>query len=156
MKIAVSGHRELDAATSQLVDVAVREHLQANAHQLVGISCLADGADQIFARAAIDVGGDLVAIIPAEQYRVGLPEHAHAAYDQLLVLASDVHHLPYVESNSEAHMAASRLMLELADALVAVWDGQPARGYGGTADVVDLARSRGLDVTVIWPDGAMR
>lgn len=46
--------------------------------------------------------------------------------------------------------------LDLADALIAVWDGEPARGYGGTADVVDLARTRGLDVTVIWPDGASR
>jgi len=30
-------------------------------------------------------------------------------------------------------MAASELMLQHADQLWAVWDGQPARGYGGTA-----------------------
>ncbi|MGW5646007.1 hypothetical protein ACWEV3_27990 [Saccharopolyspora sp. NPDC003752] len=40
--------------------------------------------------------------------------------------------------------------------MLAVWDGQPARGFGGTADVVDSARKRGVDVTVIWPDGARR
>jgi len=33
-------------------------------------------------------------------------------------------------------MAASAYMIDHADELWAVWDGQPARGYGGTADVV--------------------
>ncbi|MPZ83287.1 MAG: hypothetical protein GEV28_24000 [Actinophytocola sp.] len=36
------------------------------------------------------------------------------------------------------------------------YSGEPARGYGGTADVVDAARDRGLPVTVIWPEGATR
>ncbi|WP_198036875.1 hypothetical protein [Nocardia sp. BMG51109] len=47
-------------------------------------------------------------------------------------------------------------MLDDADELFAVWDGKPARGYGGTADVVAVARQRGMPVTVIWPDGAQR
>ena len=47
-------------------------------------------------------------------------------------------------------------MLEHADALLAVWDGQPARGYGGTADVVEIARQTGTRAIVIWPDGARR
>ena len=40
--------------------------------------------------------------------------------------------------------------------LVAVWDGQPARGLGGTADVVAYARQRGVPMEVIWPQGATR
>ncbi|MFF4619567.1 hypothetical protein [Nonomuraea jabiensis] len=47
-------------------------------------------------------------------------------------------------------------ILEDADLLFAVWDGQPARGYGGTADVVAEARRRGVPVRVIWPEGARR
>ena len=38
----------------------------------------------------------------------------------------------------------------------AVWDGEPARAYGGTADVVAEARKRGIPVTIIWPEGASR
>ena len=53
-------------------------------------------------------------------------------------------------------MAASELMIKHADQLWAVWDGQPARGYGGTADVVAAARDQGLPVRVIWPHGAHR
>jgi hypothetical protein len=47
-------------------------------------------------------------------------------------------------------------MLDRAEHLFAVWDGKPARGYGGTADVVAEARQRAIPVTVIWPDGASR
>jgi len=31
-----------------------------------------------------------------------------------------------------------------------VWDGKPARAYGGTADVVAYAREQGTPVRVIW------
>jgi hypothetical protein len=53
-------------------------------------------------------------------------------------------------------MEASSVMLARANRLFAVWDGQPARGYGGTADVVAEACRRGVPVTVIWPEGASR
>jgi hypothetical protein len=53
-------------------------------------------------------------------------------------------------------MDASLRMLEQADELVTVWDGQPARGHGGTADVVAAARDRGIPVPVVWPEGVRR
>jgi hypothetical protein len=92
-----------------------------------------------------------------QQYRDGLPAAHHADYDEILAEATTiVHNLDYVESNSESHMAASMLMLSLVSELVAVWDGRPARGYGGTADVVREARRLQLPVRIIWPAGAVR
>ena len=157
MKIAISGHRGLPADTERLVEQALRSHLHqlTNTH-VTGISCLADGADQLFARAVLDLGGTLEVIIPAEQYRDGLPDSTHAAYDDLLGNAATVHRLESIESTSESHMAASRMMLDHADQLGAVWDGQPARGYGGTADVVAEAHRHNLPVTVVWPVGVRR
>jgi hypothetical protein len=157
MRIAITGHRGLPAATERRVDQAIREQLATYADSdLVGISNLADGADQLFAQAVLDVGGQLEVIVPAAQYRDGLPESAHAAYDSLLSKAAKVDRLDRVESTEDAHMEASSAMLATADWLFAVWDGKPARGYGGTADVVAEARKRGVPVTVIWPDGASR
>lgn len=157
MRLAISGHRGLPGGTEQLIAAAVRaELLRYKPADLVGITCLADGADQIFARAVLDVGGRLDVVIPARRYREGLPAESHAGYDELLAKASSVHELPHTESTEQAHMDASRCMLERADALLAVWDGEPARGHGGTADVASLARELGLDVTVIWPSGATR
>ena len=158
MRIAITGHRGLPSDTERLVDQAIRNQLAESVtdDHLIGVSILADGADQIFARAVLDLGGQLEVIVPATRYRDGLPESAHAAYDALLSAASTVDHLSYDESTAEAHMAASRAMLDKADRLFAVWDGEPARAYGGTADVVTEARQRGIPVTVIWPKGASR
>jgi hypothetical protein len=157
MRIAITGHRGLPAATERRVDQAIREQLAAYADSdLVGISNLADGADQLFAQAVLDAGGLLKVIVAAAQYRDGLPESAHATYDSLLSKAATVDRLDRVESTEDAHMEASSAMLATADRLFAVWDGKPARGYGGTADVVAEARRRGVPVTVIWPEGASR
>jgi hypothetical protein len=158
MRIAITGHRNLPIDTEHLVDVVIRVNLSKSGtgDRLVGVSALADGADQIFARAVLDMGGQLEVIVPATRYRDGLPEAAHAVYDALLSAASKVDQLDYDESTEEAHMAASRAMLDKADRLFAIWDGKPARGYGGTADVVAEAQRRGIPVTIIWPDGASR
>ena len=155
-RIAVSGHRGLPPTTSHLVGKALRAALCGQAAGLAGVSCLADGADQIFAWAMRDLGGSLEAVVPASKYLAGLPPKAWPEYERLLAQASRVHRLHFTESTSEAHMAASELMLRQADELWAVWDGGPARGYGGTADVVACAAARGLPVRVIWPEGAWR
>jgi hypothetical protein len=47
-------------------------------------------------------------------------------------------------------------VVEASELLVAVWDGEPARGLGGTADVVAYAREGAIPVEVIWPEGATR
>jgi hypothetical protein len=155
-RIAVSGHRGLNARTTNLIGQAIRERLAKCHDSITGLSCLADGADQIFARAVLDFGGRLEVIIPAEEYRAGLPAEAHAEYDNLLNRAVTIHRMPFTESTSESHMAASKLMINEADELYAVWDGKPARGYGGTADIVAYARDHGTPVEVIWPAGATR
>lgn len=155
-RIAVTGHRGLPRETERLVDSGIRSFVRSQPRPLIGISCLADGADQVFAQAILDAGGRLDVIVPAREYRAGLPNETHAVYDRLMSQAAEVHTLPYTESTSDAHMAASKAMLDQANALVAVWDGQPARGYGGTADVVALARQRDLPVYIVWPAGARR
>ena len=135
-RIAISGHRGLPEDTSRLIDGAIRALLAARASDVVGISCLADGADQLFARAVVDNGGALEVVVPADDYRDGLPAEVREEYDALLARAVRVHRLDFADSTSAAHMAAGHLMLDHADELWAVWDGLPVR--------------------VIWPAGARR
>jgi hypothetical protein len=156
-RIAVSGHRGFSPDVEAVVDRAVRAELAPHSgDEIVGISCLADGADQIFASAVLDAGGKLEVVVPAARYRDALPDQAHQGYDSLLDRAVAVHRLDHVESTSESHMDASIEMLKRADLLFAVWDGQPARSFGGTADVVAHAQKIGIPVVVIWPEGARR
>jgi hypothetical protein len=155
-RIAITGHRGLPDPTRALVDAALRAELRRHGEPLVGVSCLADGADALFAQAVLDEGGSLVAVIPAQRYRERLPADYHPTFDSLLEQASEVVTMDYDRPGREAYMAASVRMVDGADRLVAVWDGRPAVGRGGTADVVDHARDHGVPVTVIWPDGCQR
>ncbi len=156
-RVGVAGHRGLSPETARLVsDALLQEISRYRAADLVGVTALADGADQLFAQAVLDRGGTLDVIVPAAEYRAGLPADCHEMYDKLMAVAASVHRLDRIESDEQAHMAASHLMLEMIDKLIAVWDGQPARGYGGTADVVAAAQDRDLPVQVIWPTGAKR
>ena len=56
----------------------------------------------------------------------------------------------------KGYIAWGHTGVDRSSVLVAVWDGQPARGLGGTADVVAYARQRGVPMEVIWPQGATR
>jgi hypothetical protein len=157
MRIGITGHRRLtgDLATQ------IRRRLVGliegrDTGDLVGISCIADGPDAWFARAVLSRGGRIEVVIPASEYRDGLPAWHHGEYDALLAAASQVHVTGFRESSEEAHMAGSEILVGLADQLVAVWDGKPARGHGGTADVVAYARRMGTSVRVLWPEGAVR
>lgn len=155
-RLAISGHRGMPSPAAELVTVEIHKLVQDRGSDLIGISCLADGPDSVFAQEVLEAGGQLIAVIPAARYRESLPEDHHSLYDSLLGRASETVALEHLESDSEAHMDASLRMLDLADELIAVWDGQPARGYGGTADVVTAANEKNIPVTVVWPSGATR
>jgi hypothetical protein len=117
-RVAISGHRGLPDATTRLIAEAIGVALQDYGGAMTGLSCLADGAYQIFARAVLDSGGEIEAVIPAKEYREGLPAGALAEYDALLAKAETVHALPFTESTSESHMAASEFMIDHAEVLV--------------------------------------
>jgi hypothetical protein len=157
VRVGATGHRLLRASTARAVERALRERLtRLPADVLVGVSSLADGADQLFAEAILALGGSLEVVVPAARYREELPAESQEAFDRLLARASAVEQLDYEESTSEAHMAAGRVVVQRSDVLLAVWDGRPARGFGGTGDVVAYARECGVPVEVVWPRGAER
>jgi hypothetical protein len=157
MRVGITGHRglspEVEARVRHLLDDQVKTYRPA---ELIGVSCIADGPDSWFAEAVLDHGGRLEVVVPATEYRQGLPDWHHPVYDRLIARAADVHHTGLTESTSHAHQAGSEILVGLADELIAVWDGKPARGYGGTADVVAYAKRTGVPVRVLWPDGARR
>ncbi|GAA1821236.1 hypothetical protein [Actinomadura chokoriensis] len=156
MRVAVTGHRDLDEETSALVDARIREILAAGGRDIVGVSCLAAGADQIFARAVLARGGRLEVIVPAAGYAAVLGARARRGFDELTARASRVLPLTHAVPGPGPYLDAGLAMLERADHLIAVWDGAPARGRGGTAEIVARARRLGRIVHVVWPHGARR
>jgi hypothetical protein len=157
VRIGITGHSNLSPETVALVAEALRKVLDQVAGPVVGVSCLARGADQVFARAVLDADGEVEVVLPANDYRDRKVKPDNVTeFDELIDKASRVITMPFEQSNRDAYMAASERVLATVDALVAVWDGQPSDGRGGTGDVVTVARERGLPVTVVWPDGAHR
>jgi hypothetical protein len=154
MRLGITGHRGLSADVERQVRALLHTELAAyDGADLCGVSCLADGPDAWFAETVLARGGRLEVVVPAEEYRNGLPASHHATYDALLARAAEVHGTGMRASTEQAHMRGSEILVGLSDRLLAVWDGQPARGYGGTADVVAHARRTGVPVEIVWPEG---
>jgi hypothetical protein len=148
----------LTLSTTQLVYDAIRAALVPHISDgLTGVSCIAAGADSIFAEAVLDLGGKLEVILPSSDYRQRKvkPEHAER-FDDLIGRASDVRIMPHLVSNRAAYEAANDALISSSDILFAVWDGQSPADQGGTGAAVEFAKARGIPVEVIWPDGAAR
>ncbi|WP_457031066.1 hypothetical protein [Kitasatospora sp. P5_F3] len=156
MRIGITGHRGLSSEVESQVRALLEAEVEDHDPELVGVSCIADGPDSWFAEIVLAHGGRLEVVIPAEQYRESLPTDHYETYDSLMRSASEVHRTGMVESDSAAHMAGSEVLVGLVDEVLAVWDGLPAKGFGGTADVVAYAERCGVPVRVLWPDGASR
>ena len=125
--------------------------------QLVGLSCIAKGADSLFADALLGAGGRLVVVVPSQDYRERKVKPDHMpTFDRLCAAAHETLTMPYESASREAYEAANEVLLRRADRLMAVWDGQPSGGKGGTAHVVETARAADMPVDVVWPEGTVR
>ncbi len=153
MRVGITGHQRLkDSSVWPWVAAEMDEVLTQLPEPLTGISSLAIGADQLFAQVVLERGGALEVILPFEDYARQFEDaQAIENYYRLLERGSRVEVLPARASDEEAYLAAGQRVVDLADCLVAVWDGEPAVGLGGTADVVDYAQQLGKRVIHIDP-----
>ncbi len=155
-RIGITGHRDLSERTHVLMAAALATEL-ARFSPLRGISSLAEGADQLFAEQVLKAGGALTAVIPSADYGLSFETSAgRTAYRLLRDQAEDVIDLPFPAPSDRAFWAAGQRVVGLADVLLAVWDGSPSAGMGGTADVVGFAGRHGVPTIVLWPPGSQR
>jgi hypothetical protein len=114
------------------------------------VSPLAEGADQMAAEAALARGWQLQAVLPfdRETYLADFnDEESRERYRRLLDASICTLELPGDTNDPlEAYVMAGRGTVAHCDLLIAVWDGLPPRGRGGTAEVVELAIQRGTAI----------
>ncbi|MFE6861931.1 hypothetical protein [Nocardia sp. NPDC057668] len=157
-RIAVTGHMNITADSVPLIYSEIRRILAAagDGASLVGISCIARGADSVFAQAVLDAGGALEVVVPSRNYREDKVKPGHLAqFDALIEAATTVRVMDFEDAGRDAYEAANAVLVGSSDRLIAVWDSQPSE-QGGTGTVVDLAHGRGLPVAIVWPEGAAR
>ena len=154
-RIGVTGHQHLPHDAVDFITHGIRGVLGRH-DRIDGYSSLAAGADQLFATEVLAAGGRLHVVIPAADYDTTLGGEDLVRYHQLLGSASTTTQLHFAAPGEDAYEAAGRWIAAESQLLIAVWDGEPARGRGGTADTVAYARSLDHEVQVIWPDGVTR
>ncbi|MER6215993.1 hypothetical protein ACGFY6_23200 [Streptomyces sp. NPDC048387] len=156
-RIGVTGHRSIPDECLAHVEEGLRAVFGGHPGPLEALSSLADGADQLFAAIALEHGAELTVVIPSGDYEETFQDpRSLAAYRRLKERAAQQVVLAYPRSTDEAYYAAGTYIAETCDRLVAVWDGLPARGHGGTGEIVAYARTLGKPVTVIWREGVAR
>jgi len=151
--VGITGHRRIPDEALDHVTREIGDVLRRMAGPIVGYSSLAIGADQIFAQTVLDTGGELVAVIPCREYETTFAPSDVPAYESLLARATITTILDYPAPTDEAYMAAGEQVVENSDIVIAVWDGLPANGLGGTGDAVRHARNLGKSIIVIWSEG---
>lgn len=117
------------------------------------VSGLAEGADTLTAQCAMIKGWRIDACLPfpRDTYLNDFPEGlSRDQFGSLLAKATAVFVVPGERDREDvAYESAGRVMLDQSDIVLALWDGDPARGRGGTAQIVAEAVARHIPVVRI-------
>lgn len=152
--VGFAGHRAVPdlAAARAAIDRELAVIAETVTGELVGLASAAAGADLLFLDACEAAGLRTVVLLPFAKDRFGEdfddPEewlHACRCMDAAWWLEVQ----PGGESAPAAYHVVAREVLEIADRMLFLWNGQPAQGLGGTAESVMEARDRGIPSRVI-------
>jgi hypothetical protein len=170
-RIGIVGHRYL--ANSETVAFVADQSLAAlkrarETHpDVVALSAIAEGADTLFAEAALTLSIPLEIVRPFADYAADFETRkAKQRYEKLTVAARDELILSYAVRSNAAYEEAMNWIVHRSDLLLVAWDGLAAEGAGGTGDAVKQAVKlnkhwlhldvRDLSVKVHAPDPAIR
>ncbi len=163
LQIGITGHRPNNLPTDWRVSLTESlRSLFRRLQRLAGpkestclLSGFAAGTDLAAVWAQERLEGRTKAILPfsMNEYEKDFEETCELPeFRAALETALTVDELPGLRAKAdEAYEAVGRAILEACDVLVAVWDGQPGRGKGGTRHVMDMAIARGIPVIHLDP-----
>lgn len=158
--IGVTGHRKLgnQPALTEAVHSALKNieqfipPLRSTPRLFCVLSALAEGADRLVATEVLKLpGASLEVVLPLERdgYKKDFKTAASKKeFEALLKKAKNVRVLPSVSSRNESYERAGRYVVDHCDILIALWDGKPAGGRGGTQEIVEYARKTGRPL--VW------
>ena len=155
VRVGVTGHRDLDEEVELALEVTeVLNRIKKMAASRSGsppvlevISPIAEGADRLVVREVLKDPTAKLRVplpLPKEQYREDFKKaESIAEFEDLLAKAVEVIEMPPAATREEGYKQAGLYVLENCDVLIALWDGEPSRGQGGTAEIVEMARKSG-------------
>lgn len=153
--VGFTGHRHVSAPAiiALAIDSAIELLQQRTSGAWVALSSLAQGSDQLFVQQALRRGLTWHAILPLPAGEFAR-DFDPVQWSQAEALLQQAEHLQISSDASDASREDAYLDCGLetvngSDLLIAVWDGEPARGRGGTAEVVEYARALGRPIILI-------
>lgn len=153
MKIGITGHQHLHGpAIWPWVESKINEII-GGVTDLVGVTSLAIGADTVFADLIVKAGGKLLVVIPFPKYALEFKDlEDRRKYSQLLQTAYKVEVLEATHTKENSYYNAGKYLVDISERVIAVWDGKPAVGLGGTGDIVHYAEQTGTPIYHINPE----
>lgn len=151
-RVGVSGHRHLhvDDALVAAVDDAL-----ARCERLPGpwtlVEGLAIGADALVAERALDRADwalEALLPLPLADYADDFAADERPGLDALVARAARAAAVDGPRERPACYAAQGAEVVARSDVLLALWNGAPARGPGGTAEVVACAREAGRPI--LW------
>ena len=152
MKAGITGHQNLgDEETVAWVAESLANAVAQ--HKIdYGFTSLAIGADQLFAQILRDRGIAYTAVLPCREIEKTFQTLEHLeSYRRLFNSAASAETLNFIEPAEIAFFEAGKRVIDLSEIVIAVWNGLPAKGLGGTADAVKYAREQKKWVVHINP-----
>ncbi len=142
MKAGITGHQNLGSAENIFwLSERLRSAIKQNNID-IGLTSLAIGADQLFAETLKDMHIRYIAIIPCNGYeQTFTTSNDLEKYNSFLRSAFEIVNLPFDKPSEVAFYEAGKQLASTSDMIIAIWDGQPAKGLGGTGDIVKYALS---------------
>lgn len=154
--VGFTGHRHLtDSAGAAR---AIRGALDALRREVPGewiaLSSIAGGSDQLFVQQARASGLSWHAILPMtrSEFAKDFTPQDWEAVEGILAAADHVRTIDENGDRKDGYLDCGIETVNGADVLIAFWDGEGARGKGGTADVVEYAQSIGKPLMIIDAD----
>jgi hypothetical protein len=142
--VGFTGHRQLnDQAGVERVMREILAGLRKEAGvEWLALSSVAAGSDILFAQAALasGIGWEAVLPLPAAEFRRDFTETEWRNVEELLSKAEHVRVISERGQREDAYLDGGMETVNHCDVLLAVWDGEPSRGRGGTAEIVAYAR----------------
>lgn len=154
--VGVTGHRNLSPKCSEIINGELKK-INENYKVETVYSPLAEGADMVVAQFFINFNKKIKIIVPLpfdiKMYKKSFKDKdSENKFDDLLKSSyknyalTNTYSLDEIQRNSaiknELYKAVGEHVVDNSDIIIAVWNGKPSNGTGGTAEIVEYAKKK--------------
>jgi len=154
--VGFTGHRRVadQEQVKTKIEAALNSLTKDSEVEWMGVSSVAEGSDMIFAHEVLTKGWEWNALLPLPpiDFKADFDESKWREVEALMAEAAEVRVVAQEGNRDEAYLDCGIETVNACDVLIAIWDGEPARGRGGTADIVTFARELKRPLIVIDPN----